>query len=51
VVSTPIAAPKPQIRRVTRVIGFAIVAVGVSILFLPVSGHSGVTCREVSLWG
>jgi hypothetical protein len=35
--STPMAAPKPPVRRATRVIGFAVVAAGVSIMFLPVS--------------
>ena len=34
--SVRIAAPKPPVRRVTRVIGFAIVAAGVAIMFLPV---------------
>jgi hypothetical protein len=37
--SVPIAAPKPPVRRVTRVVGFAIVAAGVSIMFLPVSAN------------
>jgi hypothetical protein len=39
--SAPVAAPKPPVRRVTRVIGFAIVAAGLSIMFLPVSAQHG----------
>jgi hypothetical protein len=37
--AVPTAAPKPPVRRVTRIIGFAFVAAGVAIMFLPVSAN------------
>jgi hypothetical protein len=40
-VSAPVAEPKPPLHRARQVIGFATVAAGVAITFLPVSTELG----------